>query len=106
MKPQSDASQIPVKISVQIASDGIVIPVWAQPGARKNAILGVTNAMLKIAVTAPPEDGRANAAIAELLAKQLGVSKSRVQLLSGTKHRHKKFLLVGIEADALQVLLS
>ena len=86
--------------------DGIVLPVRAQPGAKKNTIMGIHNGMLKIAVTAPPEDGRANAAIIQLLARQLGLSKSRVQLLSGATHRHKKFLLVGLDSNALLALIS
>jgi uncharacterized protein (TIGR00251 family) len=86
--------------------EGVVIGVWAQPGARKNAILGIHNRLLKIAVTAPPEDGRANSAIAELLARRLGSSKSSVELLSGPSQRQKKFLLRGIHGDGLQALIS
>ncbi len=91
---------------MQIVADGVVLPVWAQPGAKKNRIVGVHNGMLKIAVSAPPEDGRANAAIAQLLARRLKLSKSRIQLQAGATQRQKKFLLIGLDADALLSLLS
>lgn len=61
--------------------------------------------MLKIAVTAPPEQGRANAAVIELLARRLGIAKSRIELVSGATHRHKKFLLDGVQPQQLHSLL-
>lgn len=76
---------------------GVILPVRASPAAKRNAITGVHNGMLKISVTAPPDDGRANAAIVALLAKSLQISKSRVQLLSGATQRQKKFLLVDVD---------
>ncbi len=69
----------------------------ATPGAKRNAITGIHDGMLKISVTAPPDDGRANAAIVALLAKSLKISKSRVQLLSGPTQRQKKFMLVDVD---------
>ncbi len=78
-------------------SSGAVLPVRATPSAKRNAISGVHDGMLKVSVTAPPDDGRANAAIVKLLAKSLKISKSRVQLLSGATQRQKKFLLVDVD---------
>ena len=49
-------------IAVTDHPDGCVLPVRAQPGARKAGVLGEQNGALKVAVTAPPEDGRANRA--------------------------------------------
>lgn len=85
---------------------GVVLPVRATPSARRNAICGVHDGMLKISVTAPPEDGRANAAIIKLLAKSLKISKSRVQLLSGVTQRQKKFLLEGVDLATAACLAS
>ena len=62
--------------------------------------------MLKISVTAPPDDGRANAAIVELLAKALKISKSRVQLLSGTTQRQKKFLIEDVDLATVASLAA
>src|SRR5437879_5464812 len=86
--------------------EGCVIAVRAQPGARRNAIVGEQADALKVAVTAPPDKGRANAAIAEVLAEALGLKRSQVELVSGPTNRAKKFLLRSLTADALRSKLQ
>lgn len=88
-------------IEIQSTAAGVVLPVRAQPGAKKNAITGEHAGMLKVSVTAPPEDGKANAAIIELLAKELGISKSSIELIAGATHRHKRFLLANVRREQL-----
>lgn len=85
---------------------GVVIHVYAQPGAKRNAILGEHASMLKISVTKPPENGKANVAIAELLADHLGIAKSNVVQLSGKSNRRKQFLIQDGSLDALHQLFS
>lgn len=87
-------------------SKGVVLPIRAQPGARRNAILGEHNGALKVAVTAPPDQGKANQAILELLAKQLGCKKSQVELLSGQTSRDKKILIRDVPLDEVGKRLS
>jgi hypothetical protein len=77
---------------------GCVIPVKAQPGARRNAITGEFNGQLKVAVTAAPEKGKANKAIATLLAKTFGLAKGDIELIAGHTSAEKKFLLIGANA--------
>lgn len=62
------------------------------PRARKTGI-EKDGATIKVAVSAPPEDGRANLAVAESLAHALGVAKSRLTLLRGATSRDKLFRL-------------
>ena len=62
------------------------------PRARRESIAD-EGGVIKVAVTAPPEDGRANAAVAEALAHALGVAKSRLILLRGATSRDKVFRL-------------
>jgi uncharacterized protein (TIGR00251 family) len=97
-------------IEVREHAEGCVLPVRAQPGARKTAVLGEQGGALKVAVTAPPEDGRANQALTEVLREALGLKRSQIKLLSGAKGRQKTFLLRGVKpADArakLAALLS
>lgn len=88
-------------IAIQSHPDGAIIAVRAQPGAKKNTILGEWNGMLKIAVTAPPEDGRANEAIGEVLKELLGVKRSQVELISGKTNRNKVFLIAGETAESI-----
>lgn len=82
-----------------------MLPVRAQPGARKNAVIGEHAGALKIAVTAPPEDGRANEALTELLREWLGLKRSQVELIGGKTSRDKQFLIRGRSPDELTALL-
>lgn len=88
-------------IAVASHPEGATFAVRAQPGARKNAVLGEQAGALKIAVTAPPEDGRANAALVEVLKDWLGVKRSQLELIAGATHRNKVFLIRGVTAEWL-----
>lgn len=86
---------------IQPHPEGATLAVRAQPGARKDAVLGRHADALKIAVTAPPEDGRANDALVECLKSWLGVKRSQVELLSGHRNRNKVFLVRGLTPGQL-----
>ena len=88
-------------ITITPHAEGSILPVRAQPGARKNAVLGEQAGALKVAVTAPPEDGRANAALVEVLREWLGVKRSQVELAGGQTNRNKTFLIRGVTPDEL-----
>ncbi len=85
--------------------DGVVILVHAQPGAKRNGVAGVHGGMLKLAVTAPPDKGRANEALAALLAELLKVKPRQVELLQGHAHRNKQFLVHGMSLAMAKSLL-
>ncbi len=85
---------------------GVVLPVRAHAGARRNAILGEREGALRVAVTAVPEKGKANRAMIDLLSKSLGVAKSSIELIAGETSPQKRFLVSGITTQALQELLS
>ncbi|MFO0926950.1 MAG: DUF167 domain-containing protein [Gemmataceae bacterium] len=87
-------------------ADGCVLPVRAQPGARRAGVQGERNGALKLAVTAPPEDGRANDALIELLHDLLEVKRSQIELLSGQTARDKRFLIRGLSREQLQSRLD
>jgi uncharacterized protein (TIGR00251 family) len=87
-------------------AEGIVLRVRAQPGARKAGVQGEQAGALKLAVSAPPEDGRANAALVELLRDVLGVKRSQVELLRGATGRDKQFLIRGVGRDELAMRLT
>ena len=65
------------------------------PGARRTA-LTVEDATLRVWVTAPPEDGKANAAVRDLLAAALGVAPTRLELIRGQTARDKVFRYSGL----------
>jgi uncharacterized protein (TIGR00251 family) len=85
---------------------GVTLAVRAQPGARKTAILGAygegVSAQLKIAVQAPPLEGRANEALIAFLADTFDLPKSSVALVSGELSRSKVFLLRGVTTEQVQ----
>jgi uncharacterized protein (TIGR00251 family) len=83
-------------------AEGCVLPVRAQPGARRAGVQGEQNGALKVAVTAPPEDGRANQALVEVLREALRLKRSQVELLSGQTSRDKRFLIRGVAREELQ----
>jgi uncharacterized protein (TIGR00251 family) len=87
-------------------AEGLVLPVRAQPGARKVGVLGEQAGALKLAVTAPPEVGRANKALTELLREVLGLKRSQVELLAGATSRDKRFLIRGMLRADLQRRLA
>jgi uncharacterized protein (TIGR00251 family) len=82
-------------------AEGCVLPVRAQPGARKAGIVGEQAGALKVAVTAPPEEGRANKSLAEVLREALNLKRSQIELLSGPKSRDKRFLVRGLSKAEL-----
>mgnify|MGYP003349670080 FL=1 len=79
-------------------SRGVTIDLRVQPRARKT-MLEVSDTTLKAAVTAPPEDGKANDAVIALLAEQWRVPKSSMSVLKGAASRNKTVVLAGDPAQ-------
>jgi uncharacterized protein (TIGR00251 family) len=71
--------------------------VYVTPKSGRNEISGWRGGELLLKVTAPPEDGKANAAVCKLLAKALGVPKSAVCVTRGETSRHKTVEIVGVD---------
>lgn len=71
------------------ALPGTLLDVRVTPGATRERIVEGADGALAIHVTAPPSDGKANAAVIKLLAKALGVPKSRIELVRGATSRSK-----------------
>ncbi len=64
--------------AVETCADGLVLRLYIQPKASRDSIVGVHGDKLKVAITAPPVDGQANAHLVKFLAKQFRVAKSQV----------------------------
>ena len=94
------------KLQLEPDPQGVILTVRAHAGARRNAVVGVREGMLRVAVTEAPEKGKANKAIVAVLSKTLGVPKSAIVLLSGTTSPRKRFLIVGGDADRLSAVLQ
>ena len=93
-------------IAIVAQEDGSILPVVAHPGARREGVLGIRGGALRVAVTAPPDKGKANAAIQSLLARALGCKPAQVALISGATSRQKRFLIQGLAPDELRRRLA
>ncbi len=93
-------------IGLMAHEEGFVLPVRVQPGARRQGIVGEQNGALKVAVNAPPQDGRANKALVEVLCRALDLKRSQLELLSGHTSRDKRFLVRGWQEAELRQRLE
>lgn len=86
--------------------NGCAITVKVTPKASRNAVLGVEKTWLRVALTAPPVDGKANEAAQRFLAEELHVSKRSVVLLSGQTARLKRFAVSGVAPETAKSMLQ
>jgi hypothetical protein len=93
-------------IAVAEQADGLILPVRAQPGARRVGVQGEQAGALKVAVTAPAQDGRANEALTHALRDALGLKRSQVQLVGGLTSRDKRFLIRGVTRADLEARIA
>ena len=89
-------------IPLQVSVGGVNFAVRVHPRAKKNAITGELGDALKVSLTAPPVDGRANEACIEFFAKLLNLPRSSVTIASGQTSRNKVIRVVGLSADELR----
>lgn len=91
----------------QASSSGVILRVYVQPKARRAQIIGLHADRLKLAVTEPPDKGKANAAVVELVAEAFAVAPSRISLVRGETSRQKDVLIQGLTlAQATTTLQS
>jgi len=76
-------------LSIQKHSSGLVFKVHVQPGASRNQVSGLHGDALKLKLTAPPVEGKANKACIGILAEALGIPKTSIEIVSGHTSRKK-----------------
>lgn len=81
---------------------GCKLTLFIQPKASKNEIIGPHNGALKIKITAPPVDGKANAALIEFLSDVLDVPKRNIEILKGETGRNKSVEILEISEEDLR----
>ena len=86
-------------------ADGCTLSVRVHPGARKNGVTGVHADAVKIALTAPPVDGKANDALIAFLADALHLPRARVALVAGATSRAKMIRITGKSAAEVAAAL-
>jgi uncharacterized protein (TIGR00251 family) len=88
-------------IGIRDDGSGVTFAVKIHPRAKKNAITGQVGGALKVSLTAPPLDGRANEACIEFFAKLLKVPRSSVTIASGASSRNKVIRVAGVTAQQI-----
>jgi uncharacterized protein (TIGR00251 family) len=89
-------------LAIHETPDGVSFAVKVHPRAKKNAIIGELGDTLKISLTTPPVEGRANQACIEFLAKLLKVPRSSVTIASGQTSRNKVVRVAGLTAQQVR----
>ena len=81
---------------VETADGGCRLRLWVQPRAARNEVVGIQGDAVKVRLTAPPVEGKANLALVRFLAEQLGVSRNAVELTAGAGNRRKTVRVTGL----------
>ncbi|MBY5992619.1 DUF167 family protein YggU [Ferrimonas balearica] len=92
---------------MQRQGDDLLLQLYIQPKASRDQLVGLHGDEFKVAITAPPVDGKANAHLVKFLAKQFRVAKGQVTILKGELGRHKQLRIQSPNAipDPLRQLL-
>lgn len=87
-------------------ASGVEVALHVQPGARRNAVVGEHGGRLKLALQAPPVEGRANEALVAYLAAMLRIPQRQVLLVAGARSRDKRVELRGVDPAAVARALA
>jgi uncharacterized protein (TIGR00251 family) len=88
-------------LELRSTSQGVLLEVLVKPKASRNRLMGFHNGRLKLSVTAPPEKGKANAAVLGLLAEALALKFSQLDVISGASSPQKTVRVEAVSAEEL-----
>jgi len=88
--------------TIKTVSGGALIQVKAVPGASRSRIVGWLGDHLKVAVAAPPEGGKANKAICQILANAFEIHPQQVELTAGATSPRKRYLIKGLSVEQVR----
>lgn len=95
-----------IKCALTPGTGGVYISLHVQPGARKEGVTGLFGTSLKVALKAPPVDGKANSALLRFLAGTLKVPQAGLELCAGASSRDKKVFVTGLTLEQTEELLK
>jgi hypothetical protein len=93
-------------VDLRATRDGVQFALRVQPRASRTALAGTMGEAVKLSITAPPVEGKANQAVVEFFAKLFGVSKGSVEIISGETGRNKLVRVRGITLEAARQALG
>ena len=93
-------------IPIRDTASGATFSVKVHPRAKKDAIAGTVGDALKLALTAPPVEGKANQAVIEFFADLFAIPRSSVTIASGETSRNKRVRLAGVSKPTAEQTLA
>lgn len=90
----------------KLKESSVTIEVLIQPKSSRDEIVGLHDGRLKIKISAPPVEGKANERLTEVMAKALGVPKSSVDIVRGKSSRLKTLKISGIDGETCESFIS
>ncbi len=105
MQPPFSRAKSGLACVVRDADGCWLLHVWVQPGAKTNSVVGLLDGRLKLRLSAPAVDNKANKALIDFIAKQLGLARRQVFLAAGQAQRRKKIKIVAEKEPAWERLL-
>jgi len=87
-------------------SDRVIIDLYVQPKSSRTKLAGLHGGAIKLKITAPPVDGKANTQVTAFIAKLFKLPKSAVTLISGQQSRRKRIAVTGIDRDEVRQILA
>ena len=93
-------------VTLRESARGVQFALRVQPRASRTAIAGTMGEAVKLAITAPPVDGKANAAVVDFLADLFGVAKSSIEIVSGESGRNKVIAVRGVTLQSVREKLG
>lgn len=106
MKSPAPSDASPFLLALTQAGADVLVAVKVVPGASRSRVAGMLGDRLKVAVAAPPEDGKANQALCALLGEVLGVPAKRIQVTAGQSNPRKTVRISGLTAPEAATRLS
>lgn len=91
---------------IESIKGGVRLHLFIQPKSSKNEVVGIHNGEIKIKITAPPIDGRANEGLIEYLSDLFDVPKRDIILAKGETGRHKTVDIAGVDENTARLLLK
>jgi uncharacterized protein (TIGR00251 family) len=93
-------------LAITAVEGGVRVSVHVQPRASRSEVAGTHGSALKVRLHAPPVDGAANDELVKFLARELGIARKAVTIISGHSSRGKTVQLEGVSAESVQALAA
>jgi uncharacterized protein (TIGR00251 family) len=93
-------------IPLRETETGVIFRIRVVPRASRSEVGGIQGDALKLRITAPPVEGKANEECIRLLAETLGVKKGQVTIIAGHASRTKTVVVAGIRPEAVTALCA